>query len=315
MSDRPSVYLDNPDALSSVLSSLQLQTEVYVNGEFCGQWAVDTAGSRRIPFHLIANGRAWLHMEGQPALALQPGDLLVFPHDNHHILASSPQQPDAALVNAPLSSAAEDEPRTQLICGFFEFRNAAAWPLLDSLAPLMVVHNLGTESRLERLVALMILELKQQQPGHYAVVNQLALLMFVTLLRQQIESGQVEQGLLAALFDRHLAPALAAIHNQPTKPWTLNGLAQIAALGRSSFARRFQSLVGVSPMRYVSQWRMHCASVQLATGQCSVAHLAEQYGYQSEAAFRKAFKVVTGTTPGAVRRRRRTRSDQGATHG
>ena len=93
MSDSPSIYLGDPDALSSVLSRLQLNAEVYSDGDFCGTWAVDTSGSRRIPFHLIGRGEAWLHVNGQPPQMLSCGDLVIFPRDTQHVMAGSREIP------------------------------------------------------------------------------------------------------------------------------------------------------------------------------------------------------------------------------
>lgn len=303
MSNSPNIYLNNPDALSSVLSRLELQAEVYVNGDFCGAWAVDTSGSRRIPFHLIGKGKAWLHMEGKPEQMLATGDLVIFPRDNQHILASSEVEPAREMVNAELSG--DDGPITHVICGFFEFQNKAAWPLLDSL-PEVVVLDLSEQSAnpaVRQLIELMITELGKNEPGYYAVINQLAYLLFIQILRQQIRVGALKTGLLAALFDSKISKALAAIHNQPSNNWTLELLAQEAAMGRSSFAQRFNELVGSPTMQYLAAWRMQEAKHLLVTTSQSMVEISEHCGYESEAAFRKAYRKIVGEPPGATRKK------------
>ena len=209
------MFLDNPDSLSAVLSRLQLRAEVYVNGDFCGAWAVDTSGSRRIPFHLIGRGEAWLHLEGEPVQRLSPGDLVLFPRDEQHIIAHSPEAPPAEMVNAPTST--QEGPATRLICGFFEFRNKAAWPLLDSLSPVVVLDlsDRSVTPNVRVLIDLMVAELNREEPGYYSTVTHLSHLLFIQVIRQQISSGQVDSGLLAALFDGRISKALAAIHNHP----------------------------------------------------------------------------------------------------
>lgn len=303
MSDRPSgVWLDEPDALSSVLLGLQLHAEIYVSGSFCGAWAVDTSGQRHIPFHLVSSGRAWLHIEGSEPVALNAGDLVLFPRDHRHTIAHSERAPEAELVNAGFDASAI--PTTDMICGYFDFRSKAAWPLLDSLDDVVVL-DLSEQSPqpiLRTLIELIIGELKGRPPGYYAVINQLAYLLFIQVVRQQIQRGGLKQGLLLALFDGKISKALAAIHNQPEKAWSLVTLAQEAGMGRSSFAATFQKMIGIPAMRYLSQWRMREATELLENSQRSMQDIAEACGYESEAAFRKAFKQVTGHTPGSVRK-------------
>ena len=115
MSDSPSFELDNPDALSSVLSQLQLTADVYSDGDFCGAWALDTSGSRRIPFHLVGKGEAWLHVEGHNARPLSSGDLVLFPRDSRHVIAATNEAPAAKLINAEQLS--DSGPITNMICG------------------------------------------------------------------------------------------------------------------------------------------------------------------------------------------------------
>ena len=303
MSDSPNMLFNNPDALSSLLSRLQLKAEVYVNGDFCGAWAVDTSGSRRIPFHLVSQGKAWLHMDGQKTQALNRGDLVIFPRDDQHIISSSSSRPAAELVNS--ENFDETGPVTHLICGFFEFENKAVWPLLDSLSPVIALdlNQQDGQSSTKKLIELIIDELDREQPGHYAAVDQLAYLLFIDVLRQQITCGQLNSGLLAALFDGKISKALAAIHNHPDKKWTLEGLAGEALMGRSSFAKHFTQLVGMPAMEYLSAWRMQIAKQLLQETQISMTEIAEQVGYESEAAFRKAYKKIVGEPPGEARRK------------
>jgi AraC family transcriptional activator of mtrCDE len=302
MSNNPEFCLDDPDALSAVLSHLKLSAEVYKDGDYCGTWAVDTSGSRRIPFHLIGRGEAWLHVDDQPAQLLSPGDLVLFPHDGRHIVANSSQRPPAHLINANVD--ADHGPATNMICGFFEFQNRAVWPLLDTLAPAIVMDlsDRRTSSAIRGLIDLMIAELQTRSPGFYVVIDHLAYLLFVQVLRQQIQLGKIDSGLLGALFDPKISRALKAIHNHPDQRWTLQSLAGEAAMGRSSFAQRFNTLAGVPPMQYLTAWRMQQAKSLLETTRHSMAHIAGQCGYESEAAFRKAFKKTMGIPPGEVRK-------------
>ena len=301
MSESPNIYLDDPDPLSHLLNRLALSAEVYVNGDFCGTWAVDTGGSRRIPFHLIGSGEAWLHFEDEPAQHLSERDLVLFPHDAHHIVSSDDKKPADEIVNAAMTN---DGATTQMVCGFFEFRNALAYPLLDALPEAVVLRASDTRQarHLQWLIDCILQELKEAKPGCYTVVDRLAYLLFVEILRQQVEENSLSKGLLAALFDPRIGRALNAIHQQPAQNWTLDAMAEKAAMSRSSFADRFARITGTTPVKYVTLWRMAEARSLLSTTELSTAQIAERSGYESEAAFRKAFKKTQGETPGEVRR-------------
>lgn len=298
MSENPNIYLNDPDPLSVLLKRLSLNAEVYVNGDFCGTWAVDTSGSRRIPFHLIGRGEAWLHM-GDEKHKLETRDLVIFPKDHQHIISNNANKPSAELVNAPMSN---DGDTTNMVCGFFEFKNAMVNPLLDALPD--VIHLPAKDANGNtslKLIDLMILELQQARAGCYTVVDQLAYLLFIEVLRGQVASGELNSGLLLALFDARIGKALNAIHQAPEKAWNLEQLAGIAAMSRSNFADKFTKMVGSSPVKYLVIWRMLIARKLLITTDMSIADIAEKSGYDSEAAFRKAFKQNQGEAPGAVR--------------
>lgn len=299
-SETPSIYLDDPDPLSLLLNRLELSAEVYVNGDFCGTWAVDTAGSRRLPFHLIGDGEAWLHFETEAPRKLARRDLVMFPRDAHHVISHSASPPEQEQVNAQMSN---DGATTRMVCGFFEFRNPLVFPLLDHLPEVVLLQaESATQAhRIALLIDIMLTELRDARPGSYAVVDQLAYLLFVEILREQVAADILDGGLLVALFDTRLGRALNAIHRSPETQWTLSALAANAAMSRSGFADRFSAIVGLSPMKYLTLWRMTEARRMLTATGLSVARIAEISGYETEAAFRKAFKNTQGITPGAVR--------------
>lgn len=307
MSHNPKLHLNEADALSTVFSHLQLSAEVYCNGDFCGAWAVDTSGSRRMPFHLLGHGQAWLHVEGQKPQALSAGDLLIFPHDLPHAISSGEEKPSdthfAYLENSAVTT--DNDTVTQMICGFFEFESKTAWPLLNSLAAIICINIDADETApaIKSITQLMLTELDNRTPGSFTAINHLAYLLFIQIIRQQIALDKLNTGLLTALFDPKIGKALNAIHNYPQKRWTLETLASEAAMGRSSFAQRFNALTGMPPLQYLTAWRMQQAKKLLETSNLSLANIAEQFAYESETAFRKAFKKVIGTPPGELRRR------------
>ena len=297
MSESPNIYLNDPDPLSVLLKRLSLNAEVYVNGDFCGTWAVDTSGSRRIPFHLIGSGEAWLHINDE-VHQLSARDLVIFPNDHKHIISNSKLKPDTQQVNAPMSN---DGDTTNMVCGFFEFKHALINPLLDALPDVIHLPANAKHSRTQQLIDIIILELTQTRAGCYTVVDGLASLLFIEVLRQQVEDQTLNSGLLVALFDGRIGKALNAIHQQSEHNWDLQMLAEKATMSRSNFADKFTKLVGLSPMKYLVKWRMIEARKLLMTTDKSVFEIAQISGYESEAAFRKAFKLNQGEAPGKVR--------------
>lgn len=298
MSDRP-----ERDALSEILSRLRLTAEIYARPDYCGSWAVDTSGHRKAAFHLIERGNGWLHTdEGDSPRPLVAGDFVLFPHDAPHRISDSPEVPSASAINKPPPEVLTG-PVTSLLCGFFEFQSKIAWPLLDGL-PEIVVLDLRDSSRQQgtnAVLQLIIGELERDEPGCNAAVNELAYVLFIHVLRSQMGHG-LSQGLLQALSDPNIGQALNCIHSDFGGNWSVDRLASEVAMSRSAFARRFNELVGMTPIRYLTEWRMQEARDLLENTKTSIAEIAERSGYQSEVAFRKAFKKVVGRTPGSVRR-------------
>lgn len=290
------------DALSLILQRLRLQAEVYVHADFCGAWVVDTSGSRKVPFHLIERGEGWLLMDDQTPVPLRAGHLVIFPHDHEHQLCSQPVKPLVEAINTPASEI-NDEPLTTLACGSFEFAGQAQWPLLDSLPAVVILDltDLEQHQLTHQLMQLMLDELNRQAPGCKSVVDQLSAALFVHVLRSQL-SDRLDQGVLAALSDPQIGKALTLIHQQPAENWTVERLAHEVGMSRSVFSGRFRALSGKTPVRYLTEWRMNEARDLLLHSDQSIAQIAEACGYQSEVAFRKAFRSVTGQTPGVVRR-------------
>jgi AraC-like DNA-binding protein len=162
-----------------------------------------------------------------------------------------------------------------------------------------------TSAELHALARLMLAEYEAAAPGRQAVLDRLAEAMFVLVLRHQMQRAPELKGFLAALKDEGVARALAALHRAPGKDWRVETLAREASMSRTVFAARFGGLLGQSPMQYLTAWRMHLADGMLRARRSSVAQIGEQLGYQTETAFRRAFRRVRGVGPGHVRRRAR----------
>lgn len=255
-----------PDELSRFLVSLELSTRLHVDEESCGDWHPVEAKSRRIPFRVLESGAAWLHPDG-----------------------GKPAGGTATLVRGCLDFGDQHK----------------LLPLLDSLPPVIVLGGPGRPERaqIQGLVRLILTELTDRRPGFRACVNQLGHLLFLEAIRQAVAQRALRVGLLSGLLDPRLGPVLAAIHARPAGPWTVQQLAGLAAMSRSNFVARFRRKMGLPPMRYLALWRMSEARRLLRTTSQSMAAIAESTGYQSEPAFRKAFRAIVGVPPARYRSR------------
>ena len=289
------------DLLSEFLIQSHVHASVFATPSLCGAWRVNTSGMHRLGFHLVARGSCWLHMRGFAAPEpLRAGDLLVIPGEQWHVLSPEVELDGEDMVLPEGGTG----PRTDLICGGIAFPDATAEALLLSLPQLVLLRTMDgeTDSRLEPLARLMGAEARSQDNGRQVVLDRLADVLLVMLLRHVMRHGLVRRGLLAAIADPRLSKALAGMHSDPGEVWTLTKLAAEAGMARTAFSQRFTSVMGETPIHYLTRWRMQLADGMLRDRNLSVAQIAEQLGYATEAAFRRAFKRVRGVGPGQVRR-------------
>jgi AraC-like DNA-binding protein len=298
------------DVISDLLHLLKLRASVYFHSQFCGSWAIDGENEYRATFHLLARGNGWLHLTGQDrVIALTGGDLVVFPRDTPHTIGGSPQPP-AVIESPPVPAAGDEQPTASLVCGYFDFDSPQTNPVLDAMPDVVHIRQgdptrtTGMDTLLQNIAA----ETGSDAPGSDAVVDRLSEILFIYVVRAFMAQTAAHTGLLAALADRQLGRVLSAIHEKPGNAWSVDRLAEAAGMSRSAFAKRFQEVTAMTPMQYVTQWRMQIAFERLRTSKDSVARIAEQSGYSTEASFRKAFKQYAGTGPGAVRSRPRGQS-------
>ncbi|MBW6493884.1 MAG: AraC family transcriptional regulator [Burkholderiaceae bacterium] len=290
------------DPLSHYLQTLQLRASIYASPEVCGRWRVNPTVTHPGPgFHLVAYGQGWLHLkDGSPPLRFHEGDLLVFPRGAWHVLSAEPEieRRDSYTDAGPAGSGAG------LVCGQLMFAARTQNPVLDALPDVLVLPTRGEANAalLGPLTALLAAEASNMLPGRGVILDRLAEVLFVSVLRHAVQTGLIRGGILGALTDARLGRALAAFHRAPGQPWRLSELAAAAGVSRSVFSDQFQQLVGIAPMQYVTHWRMETAAICLRTSNESVAQVAAAFGYQAEASFRRAFKRHHGIGPGAVRR-------------
>ena len=271
---------------------------------YCGAWALDSTGNDRAIFHLIGRGQAWVHREGaREPMVVRGGDLVMFPHASWHQLSGTPKRQPGIQLNAT-----GDGPFTTVLCATVEFAAGGLNPVMQALPEAIVVRSedQSTSAELHALARLMLAEFESGAVGQQNVLDRLAEVMFVLVLRHHMQQAQELKGFLAALKDQRIVRALAALHHDPGQNWRVDTLAAEAGMSRTVFAERFNVLLGETPIQYLAAWRMHLAENMLREQRASVAQIAEQLGYQTETAFRRAFRRVRGVAPGDVRRRARS---------
>jgi AraC family transcriptional regulator, activator of mtrCDE len=291
------------DLLSDVLQTLRLRALIFKQGSYCGKWALDATGATGTIFHLIGRGQAWLHLKDErEPLVVRGGDLVMFPNADWHQLSGTPRRQPGTR-----SGETDDGPFTTVLCARVDFEGGRANPVLEALPPVIVVRSedRGTSAELHALARLMLVEYEAETVGRQGVLARLAEAMFVLVLRHHMTKTPQLKGFLGALKDERVARSLAALHSRPGEGWRVHTLAREAGMSRTAFAERFAALLGRTPMQYLAAWRMHLADEMLRVGRASVAQVAERLGYQTETAFRRAFKRLRGIGPGDVRRRAR----------
>ncbi|MBS0428677.1 MAG: AraC family transcriptional regulator [Proteobacteria bacterium] len=307
----------NPvDPLGETLHFLHMDGAFYSRCEFAAPWGLALPRMEGcLMFHVVTSGRCWLEVDDSEPAVLEAGDLVLLPHGEGHRLVSQPGQPTRDLFALPREVQGERYERLRLdgggapcsmVCGAVRFEHPAARRLVRSLPAVMTVQaarSLRAEW-MHSTLGLMAQEAREMRPGGEAVLTRLADILVIQAIRQWLDQAPAARtGWLGALQDRQIGRAIAAIHRDPAHPWTVASLAAVAAVSRSAFAARFTERVGMPVLQYVTQWRMHLALDWLRARQGeSLAQLAARAGYQSEAAFSRAFKRINGVSPGAAQR-------------
>jgi AraC-like DNA-binding protein len=313
------------DAFSDVLRVIRLAGGVFLEAELSAPWCIGGKVSSDdckpfmvtprhvIASHFVAAGRMQLRIDGGETIDVCASELVLLPHNDAHTFGSDLNisvMPARQVIRPPPGGGISrikyggGGEVTQLLCGFLG-SEAAFSPLLASLPRVLKLDLRATASGawIESSFRFAVNEIAAGRIGSATVITKLSELLFVEAVSQFVASLPAERrGWLAGLRDPQIGRALALLHARPTDEWTAETLALEVGISRSVFAERFTSLVGQPPMHYLTLWRMHLAAQQLREGHGSVAQIAFEVGYGSEAAFSRAFKRQFGTSPGVWRR-------------
>ncbi len=304
------------DPLGSALQFLRSRRIVCCRSEFSAPWALELpAIPDSLMFHAVLDGSCLLTASGEPPVKLRAGDLVLVPHGQGHVLASRQGMRGAALFEIPRTWEGDrfevlrhggGGAKTTVLCGVVQYDHPAAAHFVALLpAQIRIVPgSAGEAAWIRAALGFLADEARQARPGGEAVITRLADILVIEAMRSWVARGSgVAPGWLAGLEDRRIGRALARVHADPGRSWTLAGLAREAALSRSAFASRFTAVVGEPAMQYVLRWKMLVAMRWLREGDVTVEQIADRLGYHSAAAFSRAFKRAVGASPGSVRRR------------
>ena len=304
------------DLLSDILTRLSLRGTLYFRTSFTEPWGLRVPAFRDVArFHFVHRGEALVRIDGLTApVHLAQGDLIVIPHGEAHVLACRHTGPEEALpLDDVLSRSGfrgygtlvwggEESPRdTQLICGHFALAEGSRHILFDRLPPFIHLRGYGEEAGpwLEATLKVIGAEAGGARLGGDLIALKMSEAIFAQAIRAHIEQAQRIDCGIAGFGDPHLGRALTAFHRAPDG--TVASLAREAGLSRTGFAERFSDRLGVTPMAYVTSWRMQIAREALSARGLSVAEAAEISGYASESAFSRVFKKEIGVSPAAFR--------------
>lgn len=329
----PSHRTPTVDLLSDVLRSIRLTGALFFPFEAAAPWAdqipagaglvssIQLGAQHVVSYHLVSHGCCWLTLADGPPARLDAGDIVVIPHGDPYTMSSAPgirsEVPADAVLRffremadgtaPPVVEVAGDggPDRCRLICGFLGCDVRPFNPVLEALPRLVHLRrgDIADDDRLGPLVAFAVAETRLQRPGAQNVLVRLSEVLFIEVIRRYLDSLPSDgTGWLSGLRDPVVGRALALLHEECGASWTLERLAKASGVSRSALAERFTHVVGQPPMRYLAHWRMQRASRLLLSG-AKVSSVALEVGYQSEAAFSRAFKDIAGVSPALWRRR------------
>jgi AraC-like DNA-binding protein len=325
------------DTLSDVLRSVRLRGAVFFHVSGHSDWAAEAPPGREIApmlmpgiehvmeYHAIVRGTCWAGIPGGPSAQLLAGDVVMFPHGDAHVVSSAPGLRgstdmswfDGARTEALPLRVAYDGRNVQLVpqadpaadstivCGFLGCDVQPFNPLIAALPRMLHLRAGERDAWIAKFTEQAAAESHARRPGGEAMLARMSEMMFVDAVRRYADGLPAQSaGWLAGLRDRFIGRALALMHEAPAQDWSLDELGRRIGLSRSALHERFVQMIGMPPMQYLAQWRMQAAARMLLETRATVAAIALDVGYESEAAFARAFKRLVGKPPAAWRRER-----------
>lgn len=316
------------DALSDVLRIMRLKGGVFLHGEFFDPWCLSVKvrpescapylgeTAHVIPYHYVLEGRMRVRMKNGLEFEMLPGDSVLFPRNDVHLLGSNLDRPPVAgsdVVRKPVDGGlasivlGKGAARTKIICGFLGTDAIRGNPVVSALpaALRLVACESSVADWIRSSFHFAAERIAAGHMGSEVLMSKLSELLLVEAIQRYAETLPAEQtGWLAGLKDPYVARALALLHRRIAEPWTVDSLGREVGLSRSALAARFVTRLGMPPMQYLASWRIHVAAYELANSSKSILQLAQEVGYESEASFTRAFKRAMNAPPATWRRQR-----------
>lgn len=304
------------DILDDIFDTLNLKGSLYFRTDFSSPWSVTVPEYQQAArFHLVIQGRCHVGLQSGEWVELGPGDLILIPRGVRHVLSHQPvdKAPPLETVlrdagytgNGVLAvGTGNSKASTQMVCGHFSFRDGASHSILRSL-PDELVTSAADRAQLPLLdetLRLIVRRVFSDAPGTFSAISRLSEIVFIELLRSAIDKSPRIKSSLQAFSDPQIGRSLQLMHRCPERSWTVESLASEVAMSRSRFSERFRELLDTSPMSYLAEWRLQKALALLDDTRISVQQVASQIGYQSPAAFSRAFCGKFGVAPKEYRR-------------
>ena len=327
MTGTPRTMTETP-GLDAALERLRLEGAIFLRAEYTEGWhwmslgpevagALHPGAERVILFHVVAKGRCWISVDGGERHWAEAGDVIVIPYGHQHAMGGVDQAkcidiativPPMPWTEFPILRCGDGGEQTDIVCGYLHCEDPLFDPAMQVFPPAFVVRPTGpavewVQASLQYALA--------ANPGPDAppppMATRIPELLLTEVLRIHLSTAPAaDRGLVAGLRDDVVAPVLALLHGEPDRKWTVNELASRTAVSRSVLDDRFRRVLGQSPIRYLTDWRMHLAAELLATTDVAVANVARRVGYDAEEAFSRAFKRYHGLSPAHWRERGRT---------
>ena len=305
--------------LAAALDHLHLDGAIFLRGEYTEAWAYESptgemmatllrpGRERLLYFHIIAAGRCWVAIDGGEPHWAERGDVVVLPYGHQHRMGGKAEAVCVSVLDLmspppwtefPVIRLGSGGERTDVICGYLDVDDPLFDPALGALPSIFVVRPTGAAKAWVESSLAYVLEATEGGDADSQILTRLPAIVLAEVLRLHVATAPAaDHGWLAALRDPVLAPALAELHRTPERKWTVADLAAAANVSRSLLDERFREALGRSPIRYLTDWRLHVAKDLLATTTLAVSAVARRVGYDSEEAFSRAFKRAHGQAP------------------
>ena len=299
------------DLLSDVFETIRLKGTLYFRTDYSPPWAITVpAYEQAARFHFVIQGCCHVSLPSGSNIVLEPGDVVLIPRGRGHVLADRLGRAPAPLERVIQESGydgkgafvigkSDPQATTQMVCGHLGFSQGADHPLLGALPEVILITqpDRGRYPLLDESLRLVARRALSDEVGAAASIARLSEVFFIEAVRASVERHPPLANVMTAMTDLHIGRALELVHKTPGDPWTVETLAKASGMSRSRFAERFAELVGVAPMAYVTEWRLQKALARLSSSKASVKEVAAQAGYQSAAAFARAFSQRFGIPP------------------